>query len=157
STTYRLKNAQVADVAAAVNDFITKTLSVWTKGSQLTPFQEIQRDVIVATEPITNTLLISATPQHFDEIIQIIANLDTLPPQVVIQAMVAEVDLSGSEEFGVELGLQTPILFRRGLTTTDGFTVNTAVAPNPGFNFNSTAALPNITGTGIGSPQVVGF
>ena len=89
--------------------------------------------------------------------------LDSAPPQVVIQALIAEVDLNNSDEFGVELGLQSPVLFRRGITpdlsflgptgtinyvnpgqVPPGVTVNSSINPaaQPGFNFNTTAALP---------------
>ncbi len=157
---YRLKNAQVSDVAAAVNSYITQSINVLRTAGKIVPQQEVLRDIIVVPEPVTNTLLISATPQYFDELLKLIAGIDTLPPQVIIQALVAEVDLNGSEEFGVEIGLQAPILFNRGLTTTDGTTVNFAVAPNPGFNFNTqpVPALPNVNpAAGPGGPGVVGF
>src|SRR3712207_6874826 len=35
--------------------------------------------------------------------------------QVVIQVLIAEVDLNNLEEFGVEFGLQSPVLFDRGI------------------------------------------
>jgi type II secretion system protein D len=156
-TTYRLKNAQVADLSAPLTDFITKELNVYTTATQLYNYQEVQRNIIISIEPITNTLLIGATQEYFEKLMALIVNLDMLPPQVMVAAMIIEVDYTGTEEFGVEIGLQSPVFFRRGLTTSDGFTVNTAVAPNPGFNFNSTNPLPNVTGTGIGNPGTVGF
>ena len=71
-------------------------------------------------EPITNKLLISATPQYYPDIMRLIAELDAEPPQVVIQVLIAEVDLTSTEEFGVEIGLQSPVLFRRGIFPADG-------------------------------------
>jgi type II secretion system protein D len=170
---YRLRNAVAADVAAALNDYITKAIAVDQKGNQLTPFQEIQHDVVVSFEPISNVLLISATPARYDEILHMIEQLDANPPQVVIQVLIAEVDLTGSEEFGVEVGLQSPILFSRSILpsatglgtsgtvtitnptsgtslTAPGVTINTAIQPtgNPGFNFNTTAPLGNTVDAG---------
>jgi len=152
---YRLKNANAADVAFALNDFITKSLTVLTRSSQLTPFQDLLREVIIVPEPISNALLVSATPQYFGDIMKMIVQLDQLPPQVMIQALIAEVDLSANEEFGVEIGLQTPILFRRGLLPS-GVTANTTTfdAAIPGFNFNTVAPLGN---SAIEKPAVVGF
>ena len=46
---------------------------------------------------------------------RLIAELDADTPQVVIQVLIAEVDLTGDEEFGVELGLQSPVLFNRSI------------------------------------------
>jgi Flp pilus assembly secretin CpaC len=151
---YRLKNAAAADVANALQLFVTNSLAVQTKANQVTSYQELMRDVVIVPEAISNTLLISATPQYFTELYRLIEQIDSMPPQVLIQVLVAEVTLNDDQEFGVEFGLQSPVLFNRGLfsssTTTSG-------APNvglPGFNFNTTATLPNST---ISNPGVVGI
>src|SRR5262249_19631903 len=67
-----------------------------------------------------------------------------------------------NEEFGVEVGLQSPIVFARSVLP--GAVNGTAVSPvtgvtystiaNPGFNFNTTAPLPNST---IANQGTVGF
>jgi type II secretion system protein D len=177
---YTLRNAAAADVANAITNFLSSSLRVLQQGLQLTAFQEIERDVVVVPEPVTNKLLVSATPRYFPEVQRIIAELDAAPPQVVIQALVAEIDLSNDEEFGVELGLQSPVLFRRGIIPASlpffgpngsatyttaatgsslvppGVTVNNSLNPAavPGFLFNNTGPLPN---NPIVDPGVVGF
>ncbi|MEI7686350.1 MAG: secretin N-terminal domain-containing protein, partial [Planctomycetota bacterium] len=150
---FRLRNAQAADVAASLSDFITKTLTVMRTGGQLTPFQEIQRDIVVVAEPISNTLLISATPQYMDDVLRIVSQLDLMPPQVAVQVLVAEVDLTNSNEFGVEIGLQSPVLFRRGVTPDPSFSTGTNPTASPGFPFNTTV-LGNNPAV---SPAVVGY
>src|SRR5262249_42515592 len=47
-----------------------------------------------------------------------------------------EVNLAQANEFGVEIGLQSPVLFQRGLTTDQ-----TALGTGPGFPFNNTQLL----------------
>jgi general secretion pathway protein D len=111
----QLKNASAADVATALTTFLGNSITVISAGGQLTPFQEIEQQVVVTPEPITNKLLISATPRYFQEVMRLIAELDAEPPMVMIQVMLAEVDLTGNEEFGVEIGLQSPVLFQRGV------------------------------------------
>src|SRR5260370_19096351 len=91
-----------------------------------------------------------------------IQSMDVDQPQVVIQVLIAEVRLDGSEEFGVELGLQSPVLFQRGITPLSsllgsgsvtytsatggivpaGVTVNTSINPTaqPSYQFNNPAA-----------------
>jgi hypothetical protein len=116
--------------------------------------------VVIVAEPVSNTLLISATPQYFLEMKRLIEKIDAQPPQVVIQVLIAEVQLSNTEEFGVEVGVQSPILFSRSLiptptTITDATTgAVTGTIGSPGFNFNSTAPLPNAAASG---PGTVGF
>jgi type II secretion system protein D len=143
---YKLKNTAAADVQNAVNQFIVDSLNVLTAttptagGSFLDAYQRLQRDVVLVAEPVSNTLLVSATPRLFKDIKRIIERLDAQPPQVMIQVMIADVQLNNAMEFGLEVGLQSPVLFQRGPTT-------------PGFNFNTTAPL----GTGVAGPGIVGF
>jgi type II secretory pathway component GspD/PulD (secretin) len=136
-----------------VSTLISTSLQVLSNVRQLTPFQEFQRDVIIVAEPVTNQLLISATPSYFTEVMRLIQEIDTQPPQVVIQVLVAEVDLTNEEEFGVEIGLQNPVLFRRSVGAT---TINTSIVPPAaGFNFNNPALpLPN---SFAADPGIVGF
>jgi type II secretory pathway component GspD/PulD (secretin) len=112
---YTLVNATAVDVANALNNFIVSALNVYSRGGQLTPFQDVEREVIVVPEPITNKLLISATPRYYPDVMRMIAELDAELPQVVIQVLVAEVDLNNDDEFGVEIGLQSPVFFQRSI------------------------------------------
>ena len=180
SVAFKLRNALAADVASSLNDFINKTLSAILAGNQLTNYQAYQQNVVVSAEPITNTLLINATPDYFDKIMQLVQALDALPPSVIVQVLIAEVDLSGTAEFGVELGLQSPILFQRGIIPTlaalGGATVSytapttgTSLLPQgvttsgtynpaayPGLNFNGPNTSVPLGGNPLVPTQVVG-
>ncbi|HXG13179.1 MAG TPA: secretin N-terminal domain-containing protein [Gemmataceae bacterium] len=171
---YCLKNSIAPDVANTLNQFLLSSLGVYLDAGQLNAYQVLQRQVVIVPEPFTNKLLISATPRYFDEIMQLIHELDAEPPQVVIQVLIAEVNLTGSEEFGVEIGLQSPVLFQRSIIPASNFlgngsvnytapglvpagvSVNNSINPAalPGFNFNSTSPLGN---NPVVSPSVVGF
>jgi type II secretory pathway component GspD/PulD (secretin) len=177
---YCLRNATAIDVANSLQTFITRSLGILSSSGQLYAFQEFQRDVVFVAEPITNKLLISATPKYFGDILRLIEEIDMQPPQVVIQVLIAEVDLGNNEEFGVEVGLQSPILFARsvipqqdafgtgnvtytnsagtvtGAVVPPGVTVNNVLNPTaqPGFIFNSTGPLGN---NPLPGPGIVGF
>jgi type II secretion system protein D len=157
SQVYRLHNQAAADVATALQTFMTTSLNVIKTANQNTAFQELMRDVVIVPEPISNTLLISASPQYFMELYRIIEQMDQMPPQVVIQVLVAEVTLNDDQEFGVEMGLQSPVLFNRSLFTSQTTTAGAANIGAPGFLFNSTSGgasvLPNSTNF---SPGIVG-
>ena len=107
--------AQAADVATALTTFINNSLSVLNSVSLLSAYEEIQRAVVIQPEPFTNKLLISATPRYYPDVMRMIQELDAELPQVVIQCLIAEVDLNNVDEMGVEIGLQSPVLFRRGV------------------------------------------
>ena len=84
-------------------------------GALISPFEQIEREVVVVPEPVSNSLIVSATPRFFDEIKKLIEQLDERPPMVMIQVLIAEVTLNNIDEFGVELGLQDSLLFDRSL------------------------------------------
>ncbi len=134
----KLSNAASADVVTAITTFLTtatqqqNTAQFQTTGGT---FQTIQRQFVLQAEPVTNTVLVSASPQLFEQIVTLMRKLDASPPQVFVQVLIAEVRLNNTEEMGVEIGLQSNILFARGSVGTSPGT--------PGFNFNTTAPLPN--------------
>lgn len=145
SKVYKLRHAGAADVQTAVLTFLQNKLQA-EQTQFTTTFQTFQRNVFIQAEPISNTLLIAASPEYFEEVIRLIEKVDAMPPQVFVQVLIAEVQLRNTEEFGVEVGLQSPVLFARSQVGTSPGT--------PGFNFNTTAALPN---TNAADPGVVGF
>jgi type II secretion system protein D len=173
NTVYHLRNAAAADVATAVTSFFSSETAIKIIQVGATPLSELQQQVVVVAEPVSNRLIISASPTVFGKVMQMVQELDAEPQQVVVQALLAEVDLSGSEEFGVEIGLQTPVLFQRSLVPTpsalgagtisyaapavsSGVTVSSTVNPTalPGFDFNNTGPL----GTNpIVNPSLVGW
>lgn len=138
---YRLKNSPALDVANAVNNFLRseRVVNLSAPGRQ-NPFTQIESEVVVVPEPVGNTLIISATPRYFEQIIELVDGLDEQPPQVMIQVILAEVTLDNMHEFGVELGLQDSLLFDRSLlgsilpAPASGYSALT-----PGFDFNNRA------------------
>lgn len=153
SLVYRLRNAPAADVANALNEFLRSERQVQQVAPGLvSAFEQIEREVVVVPEIVSNSLIVSATPRFYDEIVRLIEELDKRPPMVLIQVLIAEVDLNNVDEFGVEFGLQDSILFdrsvlsnivTRSITTTlptgAQTTTQEIISANiePGFNFNN--------------------
>lgn len=152
---YRLKNGRADAVARSVNDFLRSERNVQRAApGAMSAFQQIESEVVVVPEPVSNSLIISATPRFYDEIEALVRKLDAQVPQVMIQVLIAQVALNNTNEFGVELGLQDSLLFDRSLlgnlvttqtsnsvSTPSGIVTNQNVnvlgATNtPGFNFN---------------------
>ncbi len=138
SEVLKLSNAASADVVQAINTFLTAStqqLNTAEFGTTAATFQTLQRQFVLVPEPVTNTILLSASPQFFEQIVTLVRKLDASPPQVVVQVLIAEVRLTNTEELGVEIGLQANTLFARG---------SVGASPGtPGFNFNTTAPLAN--------------
>jgi general secretion pathway protein D len=151
---FRLRNVPADLVSQSINQFLTSERQLVTQVGVVSSFEQMQQEVVVVPEVVTNSLIISATPRFFDEIRQIIENLDRRPPMVMIQVLIAEVALNNTDEFGVELGLQDSVLFDRSLVsnlvTTTTVTQNQAggqvqqtnlvsALATPGFAFNNNA------------------
>ncbi|QDT49708.1 Putative type II secretion system protein D precursor [Symmachiella dynata] len=133
TSVYRLKNKRAEDVAEAINEFLAERQVVEEERTELgSLFAQIEREVIVVPEPISNTLIISATPRYFEDISSLVVQLDSQPEEVIIQALLVEVQLENTDEFGVELGLQDSLLFDRSIISPDDITTITETFANPG-------------------------
>jgi general secretion pathway protein D len=60
----------------------------------------------IIPNPFDNTLLVQATPQQWAQILKLLDQLDTPPRQVLIDAKIYEIDLSGALSFGLEAFVQ---------------------------------------------------
>lgn len=161
STVLKLLNSPAADVANSINQFLQsqRELTQLDPG-RISTSEILEQEIIVTAEPISNSLLISATPRYYDEILRIAKDLDKEPAQVVIQALLVEVELENTDEFGVELGFQDRVLFKRSAIDTIQTINQTSTLPNgtqtttqqvisqaatPGFFFNNNALGNNPT------------
>lgn len=134
TSVYRLRNAPAQDVATALQQLLQQNLAlIQTAPELVTPVETLDRQVIVVPEVVTNSLIVSATSRYYGEISRIIETLDRRPPMVVIQVVLAEVNLDDFEQFGFEWGLQDALMFDRSSSATGNR-----------FNFNgANPTLPN--------------
>ncbi len=171
SEVFMLQNQPATDIAAAVNSFLQSQRDLQQIDPDLvSPFEQIEREVIVVAEPSTNSLIVSATPRYYDEVMKMITSLDRPLEQVTVQALIIEVELNNADEFGVELGFQDSVLFDRGTVasietlsqTNSSSGLEQTVTENivssegvPGFNFNQPFLGNNTLGT-LSAPAAVG-
>lgn len=136
-----------------------------------TQAQQQQEQLRIVPDPATNSLIIYGTVQEFQNIRNILKDLDAIPRQVLIEAMVLQVDLNDTESLGVDYEI-----LRRSRVTIFGQTFrsrgalrsldNFPVAPNFGsgltgiFGGSDVQALVNALMTDsriklISSPSVL--
>lgn len=109
--------------------------------------------VIADTE--TNTLIVRASPQDYQQVRKVLERLDASPRQVMVQVMVAEVTLTDALQYGVEWWIKSALTSGGkswpafvGLDGAIGTTgVNTAVG---GSTTSVVGATPKVTGTSTG-------
>ena len=141
---YRLSNAPAIDVAEAINAWVTGRGDLAGTDPRLNNgVSSSNGAVIVVPEVVSNSLIVSARPEVRAEVEQIIRALDRRPPLVKVKVLIAEVDLTTLEEFGIEVGIQDSLLFDRG-TLTDAAGV---ITDGIGFPFN-TPTIPNLDSSG---------
>lgn len=128
----QLRNIQALVVAQAIDEYLSQKQTLETASEVLSNYQLYESQVIVIPETISNSIIVSASPNQMQSILDMIKTFDQDPPQVVIQVLIAEVTLTNQEEFGIEAGLQDSVSFDRSLITTTGSNV-TGV---PGFNIS---------------------
>jgi len=175
TTVIQLRNVEAQIVADALDAFLEQQQELQDSSEGLiSNIERLRQEVIIAPDNNSNSLIVSAAPEYFSEISQIINELDANPPQVIIQALLVEVQLDNTDEFGVELGFQDPTLFSRSILNSAADIVTTTnVQPSgiagtsvqqtnvisqsgtPGFNFNNTSApLGNNTSNNVNRTTV---
>ena len=166
---FQLKNTNAVEVAKAINDL----LSFRRQSKEPVPgapprAEQAERPSNVVAESGTNSVLFSGSPEELEEMRRLITELDVVPRQVIIQALLVDVDLGNTDEFGVEFGLQDSVLFDRSVVDNLVTITRTNTLPSgtqttnqqiisqtadPGFNFNNrplgnnTAIHPSRLGT----------
>jgi type II secretory pathway component GspD/PulD (secretin) len=106
SEVIRLKNTQAPDVALAIRSFLDqerqKLIQTLGVDAASTAARLLDQEVAVVAEQTSNTLLLSANHRYFEQIREIIEELDAAQPQVLIQVLLAEVTLDNATELGIE-------------------------------------------------------
>jgi type II secretory pathway component GspD/PulD (secretin) len=154
----RLKNTASDSVALAVQNYIQlqqQNLSFRVQqGLAITPFEQLEREIIVISEPQSNSVVVSSSPRYVDEIMTVIKDLDYRQPMVMVQVIIAEVRLDHLFQFGAEFGLQDSLLFDRSLGTVSSGLIDPI--GGPAFNFNN-AQGPTSSASNQGSPFLPNF
>jgi type II secretory pathway component GspD/PulD (secretin) len=147
SVVYQLRHAKAEDVAKAIQEFLTGQ----TGGADgQFSSQTGQNDRVVA-EKTTNSLIIRGSVESMPTIYRIICDLDRFPREVLLQALIVEVNIGNTNELGIELGIQDSVLFDRSIVNNIQTVNQTLTSPNgvqttdqrilsqstsPGFAFN---------------------
>lgn len=147
---YRLLNAPAQDVADAISTWLTDRQAIFDADPTTSNgLVSARRQVVVVPELVTNSLIISALPEYFEEVITLIEGLDRRPAMVKIKVLIAEVSLDKLSEFGVEVGIQDSLLFDRGLGTI-GFPFNQGGIGNGAIFSREMLAGQGLSNLGVG-------
>ena len=106
---YSLRNAKAREIETTLrsyfkgeNDSERATLGPQLSGSLM---RRLEQEVTVVGDEKSNKLVISTSPRYMETVISIVNELDTPPPQVMIQVLLAEVTLDTSEQWGMDINV----------------------------------------------------
>jgi general secretion pathway protein D len=99
---------------------------------------ELSSTVSIVADPTNNSLMVRASPRDYKKILDALKQLDILPLQVLVEATIVEITLTGSLQYGVQwnfFGLSTESQ-KSQFTLGSGDSIDTSVRPTfPGFNW----------------------
>jgi general secretion pathway protein D len=102
-----LQNGDAEKIAAKLKEQITGAASTSSGGppGAQTPQAQAERGTIIWADPATNALVITATPKVMRNLMSVIDKLDIRRAQVLVEAIIVDVDLSKSASLGVNWAL----------------------------------------------------
>ncbi|MCA8915700.1 MAG: type II secretion system secretin GspD [Planctomycetes bacterium] len=143
---YQCKNVQAEDLSGVLNDVLGSGLPSNQPGVPGQPGVVGANDAnapVIVPDAGTNSLLVIATPNDYNEIQKVIDKLDVRRPQVMIEAAILEVTDDDDFQFGVEVA------------TVDGF-ANKSTEPRASFGTSfgfseivDSSGVPIGTGGGV--------
>lgn len=99
-----LSNAKAEDLAQVINTLVERQVA-GGGGEEQKPDMVLSRDIKVVADKSTNSLVITARPDEFDALQNIISKLDVVRKQVFIEALIMEVNSEASFSFGINWAL----------------------------------------------------
>jgi general secretion pathway protein D len=119
-----------------------------------------QNGMRITADEINNALVISATPDEYARIASALQQLDITPLQVVIDATIAEVDLTNQLQYGLQYYIQSGSfhgLLANPPSSSTSSTTTTAPAGTPLSIFQGFSYLPgsNLAVTGANGSAVI--
>ncbi len=104
---YALQNAEADTVVTALDSYFQKQAAILDKqGEGLSPARKAEQEVSAVGHKESNQVILSFSPRYQSQVLDIVRQLDTPPPQVMIQVLLAEVTLDNRFELGMEYALQ---------------------------------------------------
>jgi len=106
---YHLRNAKAKEIQETLqsyfrgdSDMSRRTLGPSLQGSLI---RQLEEEVTVIGDEKSNKLVISTSPRYMETVLNIVKELDSAPPQVQIQVLLAEVTLDSSDTWGMDVSV----------------------------------------------------
>ena len=158
--------ADAVKIAATLKEQLTGVATTTTTGggaSGNTPQAQAEKSSIVLADPATNSLIITAPPKTMRAIMGIVDKLDIRRAQVLVEAVLVEVNMDKTSDIGVNWGAwsqgangtQIPVV---GFIEPVGGTsiLDVATTVNGVSSGTTTTSTSSLTGTTLGIGKLTG-
>jgi general secretion pathway protein D len=137
---YKVQNTDANNLAQILS-------KVYLEKKQQSKEENVSSPPTIVPDTAGNSLIILCSPQEYAFIEQLIKKLDSRKPQVLVEAVIAEVSLDKTKEFGLDLVAAGGIVYgsSRGFAGVDGKGMVKNILTGGGFE--DTTALGVVEGT----------
>lgn len=149
---YYLENADAESLATTLNEIISGVKSSQAKkvpGQAAAPPSE---PVSITADKATNSLIINALPEDYDDLKAIVKMLDIRRKQVFVEALILELSMDATEKLGASLAGVLPIG-----NESVGFGVSNQVAPGIGVVAPDSSGVPSVLTQSVEGILLGGF
>ncbi|MFP8873058.1 MAG: secretin N-terminal domain-containing protein, partial [Myxococcota bacterium] len=155
---YYLRHADAEELAQTMNSLLTgqrgsgagRTGAAGGQPQALrSAITQLAEGITVTADPATNSLVIQASKEAYETVIEVIERLDIARPQVLVEALIMEVDITDNMELGFDGALRyiNGSLDLYVQTAAGALTAGAASFPIPGFGDVLTDNTTNNDGT----------
>ncbi|MFM9994415.1 MAG: secretin N-terminal domain-containing protein [Phycisphaerales bacterium] len=107
---YPLRNAKAKEVETTLASSFKQEADLQRDllGGELSGavMRQMEQEVTVVGDEKSNKLIVTVSPRYTEKVLALIEELDSAPPQVVIQVLLAEVTVDNSDAWGADIRLK---------------------------------------------------
>ncbi len=106
---YKVQYVKASDIAKILDNLLSgrKVITAGTKGKNKEITKIVSSEVVIVPDEINNALIIQASQEDYQKIKSLINSLDSMPKQVLIEVLIAEITLNKQLENGIEWWLKS--------------------------------------------------
>jgi general secretion pathway protein D len=148
---YYLENAEASEIAKVLEGIVKPAGPAAPPAGApggTPPIAEFAGRIAITPDKASNSLIIMASPEDYQNIIQVIKKLDRRPRQVFVEAMIAEVSIDKTLSLGVNWRAAATShgkpIFIGGVGTIDATAIQNIVSGMTGFSLGGVANFLNV-------------
>lgn len=143
---YYLENADAEKLAETLNEIVAGKKGAVRNGRSQSSSQSLSDDLSITADKPTNALIINGNPEDYEQVREIIAQLDIKRKQVYVETLILELSMDATKQLGASL--QGAFEVGDGVVS---ISTNQGLGPASLGDFTATddSALPSVLGKAI--------